>query len=230
MAQRIKTISCRDCTQRDICFRYLSRAQLMKADEQRLEVIYRPGEILCKQGTFASHIIYVRKGLVKVYIEGRGKNLILAVVSGGNLIGLTSLFADAIFHYSAMAYDHCEVCLIDMQVFKKFILENASFGSAVIKNLNENTVRSYERIFSMSKKKIPGRFADLLIYFSENIFRSPSFALPFSRKELSDLASMSVESLSRIIRTFNDDDIISVKGRKVHIKNMELLRKVSDNG
>lgn len=212
------------------CFSHLNEEQLKRIDTSKLEVFYRSGETICKQGTFASHILFLRKGLVKIYLEGRDKNLILSIVPAGQYIGLSALFTDSIFHHSAAAYENCEVCLLDATVMKTFVMENPGLGVDIIQKLNESTIRSYDRIFSISKKNIPGRFADLILYLSENIYRTTSFTFPFSRKEMAELASMSIESLSRVIRDFNRDGFISLRGRNLDIHDLNKLRKISLNG
>ncbi len=40
---------------------------------------YQKGEVLTKQGAFASHVMILREGLVKTYIEGVSDNLILQI-------------------------------------------------------------------------------------------------------------------------------------------------------
>jgi len=212
------------------CFKTLNVQQLSEIDNQRLEVSYKAGETICKQGSFASHILYVRKGFVRVFMEGKDKNMILSIVPEGNYIGLISLFGDSIFHYSAIAYEDCEVCLLDTNLFNKLVLDNAEFAALVIKNLNIISIRTYERLFSISQKNIPGRFADLMLYLCEDIYKSNQFEIPFSRKEFAELASMSIESLSRVLKDFNSDGVVEIRGKKIQINNINKLRKISLNG
>ncbi|MFC2106950.1 Crp/Fnr family transcriptional regulator [Bacteroidota bacterium] len=230
MAKKIKAIKCEACDKMSGCFKMLNIQQLSDADDQRLEVKYKAGETICKQGSFASHILFLRRGLARVFMEGRDKNMILSIIPEGNYIGLTSLFGDSIFHYSAIAYEDCEVCLLDINLFKEFILQNADFSAAVIRDINFSTIRAFERLLSVSQKNIPGRFADLILYLSEDIFKSDEFIIPFSRKELAELASMSIESLSRILKDFNSDGMVEIRGKNIQIKNVDKLKMVSING
>jgi len=231
MAIPKKTVSCQICTNKSSCFRKLSLPELDLVDKNRLEVVYNKGETILKQGSFASSILFLKKGLLKLYIEGKNnKNLIISIVPEGNLIGLPSLFGDPIFHYSAMAYEESTVCLIDMEMFRKFSMENAKFSAEVIHIINQSTICSYDRFFSISQKNIPGRFADLILYLSEKIYKTEKFAFPLSRKDFADLASISIESLSRVIKEFNDDKIIYMHGKEIEILDPQLLRRISENG
>ena len=230
MVKPVRTINCITCDKKVDCFEHLDVQQLEEANGRRLEVSYKAGETICKQGSFASHILYLRKGLVRVFMEGKDKNMILSIVPDANFIGLTSLLGDNIFHYSASAYEDCEVCLLDIKLFNHFIHQNAEFGASVIESINLNTIKMFERIFSVSQKNIPGRFADLILYLSEDIYKKKEFTFPFTRKELAELASMSIESLSRVLKDFNSDGMVEIKGKNIQIKNIDKLKMISING
>ena len=73
------------------CFEKLTDEEMLLLEENKLEVTYKKGEIICKQGAFASHIIYMCHGFAKVYIENGNDILTLKVVPDGNFIGLSSL-------------------------------------------------------------------------------------------------------------------------------------------
>lgn len=230
MASPLKRVKCTECTNKSACFKKLSIEELKLVDNKRLEVDYKKGETICKQGSFASHIMYLKSGLLKLYLEGKDKNLILAIVPHGHLIGIPSLFGDNIFHYSAVAYEDSTVCLIEMETFRKFTRENASFSAELIHLMNQATIQTYDRFFSLSQKNIPGRFADLLLYLSDRIYKKGSFKLPLIRKDLAELSSMSIESLSRVIKEFNDDGIITLSGKQLKIVDRPKLENISRNG
>ena len=230
MAIPLKTQSCKICTHKSSCFKKLTLPELEIIDENRLEINYKNGEMVCKQGSFASHILFLKKGLIKLYIEGKDKNLIVAIVPAGNLIGLPSLFGDPIFHYSAVTYEESTVCLLNIDVFRNFTQENACFSSELIKIINESTIQSYDRFFSISQKNMHGRYADLISCLSEKIYQNPKFNITFSRKDLAELASMSIESLSRVIKEFDKDKIVSVRGKEFEILDQKRLFSISQNG
>jgi CRP/FNR family transcriptional regulator len=230
MAIPIKTKSCKVCTNKSSCFKQLSLSELEMIDENRLEINYKKGEMVCKQGSFASHILFLKKGLIKLYIEGKDKNLIIAIVPAGNLIGLPSLFGDPIFHYSAVTYEDSTVCLLNIEVFRDFTKGNAKFSSEVIKIINESTIQSYDRFSSISQKNMHGRFADVVLCLSNAIYNNAKFNISFSRKDLAELASMSIESLSRVIKEFDQDKIVSIKGKEFEIIDPKRLLNISQKG
>jgi CRP-like cAMP-binding protein len=83
---------------------------------------------------------------------------------------------------------------------------------------------------SQSQKKIYGRVADAIFYFSKIVFEQESFELPFTRQEFADLIGLSRESATRVLAKFKDDGILSIDGRNIGILNPEMLTQISKHG
>jgi CRP-like cAMP-binding protein len=213
------------------CFGELSDEELDLIDQNVVEVEFEKGETICKQGTFASNIIVLDEGLAKIYKEGGNDTLILKILPAVNIIGLNTLFeGNNIFQYSASAYLPSKVRMIEINTFKHLINTNAKFASKIISLLSENTVITYGRFFCLTKKQTYGRFADILLCLSQRIYKDNHFPLQLSRKELADLACMSVESITRILTKFKDDGLITGGHDYIEIKDLERLNMISLNG
>ena len=213
------------------CFEELTMEQKEIVDKNKVVVKYKKGETICKQGSFASHIIFLREGLAKVYLEGNPKNLILKMSPAGNLIGLPSIYeGNNIFLYSAATYTDSTVELIDINIFKQLIHDNAKFAYRVINVLNENTVQIYGRFYCLTHKQLHGRLADILLCLAERIFNQNNFDLPLSRVELAELTGMSTESVIRVMKDFKDDGLIETSGKQIKILNYEMMGKISEVG
>ncbi len=223
--------SCVVRTPEGACFDLLTEDERKLVDDNMVEVHYKKGEIICKQGSFASKIIFLSEGLVKVYLEGNPKNLILTITPKNNLVGLPSIFeGNNTFLYSVSPYVDSWAKLIDINVFKQLLKQNAAFASKIIDILNENTAQAYGRFFCLTQKQLHGRMADILMCLSERIFKSLEYELPLSRIELAELTGMSTESVIRLMKEFKDDSLIEVSGKNVKILDMERMRKISSIG
>jgi len=213
------------------CFEELSDAELELIEQNVVEVEFEKGETICKQGTFASNIIVLDEGLAKIYKEGGNDTLILKILPAVNIIGLNTLFeGNNVFQYSAMAYLKSRVRMIEINTFKHLISTNARFAAKIISLLSENTVITYGRFFCLTKKQTYGRFADILLCLSQRIYKKDDFPLQLSRKELAELACMSVESITRILTKFKDDGLIKVGADNIKILDAERLNMISLNG
>jgi CRP/FNR family transcriptional regulator len=213
------------------CFDLLTEEEKVLVDTRSLLVNFKKGEMICKQGSFASHIMYLEKGLVKIYLEGNPKDLILTITPQKNLMGLQSLYeGNSTFLYSISTYTDSVVRLIDIQIFKQLLKQNPNFAYRVINILNESTSQSYGRFFSLTQKQLHGRLADILLCLSRKIFKSESFELPISRSDLSDLTSMSTESVIRILKDFKDDKIIDINNKSISLLDIPRLENISAKG
>lgn len=213
------------------CFDLLTEKEKELVNNSSVLVNYKKGEMICKQGSFASHIMYLESGLVKIYLEGNPKDLILTITPQKNLIGLQALYeGNNIFLYSVSTYTDAAVRLIDIQIFKQLLMQNPHFAYRIINVLNESTSQAYGRFFSLTQKQLHGRLADILLCLSRKIFKSETFDLPLTRSDLSDLTSMSTESVIRIMKELKDDKIININNKSISLLDIPRLGSISDRG
>jgi CRP/FNR family transcriptional regulator len=213
------------------CFDLLTPDEKELVDTKSVLVNYKKGEMICKQGSFASHIMYLEKGLVKIYLEGNPKDLILTITPQKNLMGLQALYeGNNTFLYSISTYTESAVRLIDIQIFKQLLKQNPLFAYRILNIVNESTSQSYGRFFSLTQKQLHGRLADILLCLSHKIFKSEAFDLPLSRSDLSDLTSMSTESVIRIMKDFKDDGIIDINNKSITLLDVARLNRISEKG
>jgi len=213
------------------CFDVLTDDQLELINKKQVEVHYKKGEVIAKYGAFATHLIQLCEGLVKVYLEDNNETLILKIIGPGSLIGLSALSDEGdTFRFTAAAYQDSVARLIDINTLKYLIRENGVFASKIINIMSENTNQINNRFFFMTHRQSYGRLADLLLCLSGNIFRSPKFDLGLTRKQLAELAGMSTENVVRVLKSFQNDGLIEVDGKSMIILNPGGLRRLCTIG
>jgi CRP/FNR family transcriptional regulator len=192
-----------------------------------IEMHYNRGEVLIKQGTIAPHILFLKQGMVKIYLEHHNRKQPLCIEKTG-FIGLESMYNDKYFQYSVSAMVDTTVYLIEIESFKKAIAEHAFVGVSVIENINTRSMHLYERIITLTQKQAPGRVADIFKCLAERIFESDEYSLPCPRKDFAEMATISVESLSRILKDFKDEGIVEMDGKTVKILDKKKLDMISN--
>jgi len=223
-------LNCADCNCKSSIFKSLANEELEQINKGRFHVAYKAGEIMFKQGTPSSHFICVTSGLAKIYIEGYGKNLILALVKPIDYIFGPGVYIDNKHYYSASAVEDSTACLIDTSIFKKLIRSNADFAEDFIKRISLQTLFNFEQVISLTQKQMHGRIADALFYFSEKIYCANPFNMTISRQDLADISGMSKESAIRILKEFKEEGILSVDGNIFEILNIKQLKQISETG
>ncbi|MCF8378539.1 MAG: Crp/Fnr family transcriptional regulator [Bacteroidales bacterium] len=228
MAVNQKKINCTSCKKKSSCFNILRKADHKFIDANRLEIKFKKGEIICKQGAFASNIMFIYSGLVKSYLETENdKHVVLNILPAEKMIGLSALFGNNVFLHSASAVEDCVICSIDIKTFENYCNSNGAFASEVIKTLNSFCTENYDRYICITQKQMDGRLADALLYLTNNIYKNRSFSMTLSRNDLAEMANMSPESITRILTKFKKDKLIKITGKQYEIKNYERLLKIS---
>ena len=231
MNKSLTWTSCTVSNAKGVDFELLNDEQKESLQKNRIDTHYKKGEMICKNGTFAPHIIYLRKGLAKVFLDNGTESLILKIIPPGNIIGLTSIMdGNNIFHYSAMAYEDSEVCLINIDTFRTLLRENSKFANQIINIFCENSLQIYNRFFCFTNKQLYGRLADTLLCLSDRIFKQDTFTLNISRKDLAELTGMSTESVIRMLKKLKDDKIIHMEKKTIQILDYDVLQKISMYG
>lgn len=223
---------CTECTEKSLCFRQLNEDELNLTNENKVQIRFKKGEIISKQGSFVTHIMYLKSGFAKVYKEtDLEHNLILDIIPEGKLIGLTSLFNnDNIARFSVAALDNTVVCSIDRLTIEKLFYKNSQFAKTIITSLNEESLQFYDKMASLTQKQMNGRVADALIYLSESIFKSNKFKMILSRKDLADFTGMSMMSVVRTLKDLKEEGIIEDTKGIIEIKNINTLKQISLKG
>jgi len=223
--------SCFIETTHNSCFDLLTEDEKQMVESHRLVVNFKKGEIIGKQGSFASHIIFLNEGLVKVYLEGKPKDLILKIVPSNHLIGLPSIYdGNNRFIYSVATYSDSSVSLIDISLFKQLLGMNSQFALKIINILNEDTALIYGRFFCLTMKQSHGRVADILLCLAKRVYKKDNFNLAISRSDMADLTGLSSESVIRILKEFKDNGLISIAGKDFTILDTARLEKISQLG
>lgn len=175
-----------------------------------------------------SNMMFVKNGLVKRYIEHGDHPMVMSLAGKGHFLGLSLIFGDEspVYHYSAQALTDTEICQVNIELFREFIRTNHEFAQEIIRMLSEGLISAHEHTFTLTQKSIMGRFAKLLLYLKDSIYKSPTFDLTITRKDMADLISTSAESLSRMLKELNTDGVIKIDQNHLEILDEEKLKYI----
>lgn len=221
------TISSYDCK----CLDQLTSEQKQLIDSNSVTINYKKGEMICKQNGFVSQIMYMEKGLAKVYLDNGPNSLLLRIIPNGSFIGLSAASEDfSTFPYSAKVYVDSTIRQIDVNVFRQILTENNQFANEIINILSANSVQIYGRFFCLTYKQAYGRMADIILCLAERIFNQTQFELPLSRKDIAELAGMSAETAVRMLKKFSEDKLIKMDGKHIEVVDAKRLHRISETG
>jgi len=230
MSKVIET-NCLACRNRADIFNSLSIHELEKVDCQRVSIHYNRGEVIFKQDAPCYNFICITSGLVKIYLEHDNRhNVILGLIRPINYIFEPGAFVDQRHHFSAVACEETNACLIDINLMQDLIKTNPGFANEFIKKISIQAISLFSKISSNAQKHVFGRMADILLYLNSEIYPNNPFELTISRQDLADLSGMTKESAIRVLKKFKDDNIIALSNNRLEILNRQLLESISKTG
>ena len=226
-----ESINCVDCKNSSKCFKKLISTELEFINQNKTQILYRKGENICKQGAFASYVLYISDGLVKLYLESpNNKNINLRILKTSEFIGLSSIYGDNIYNYSTIAIKDSTICLIEKNSFRELLINNGHFASEIIKWYCENEKQLFHKIQSLGNKQMHGRLADALIYLCDQNQQEEKLISYLSRKDIAEFAGLSTESTVRLLTELKNENIIDIIGKEIDILNPGLLKDISRRG
>jgi len=223
--------SCETCTHRWKNFQHLTKEELNLVNENRYEATFKPGETIMKQGSPTSNALFMASGMAKTYIEGlNGKNFILSIALPGRLIMGPGAYVDSRHTYSVAAITAVQACFINFEIFRQLVRINEAFAESLIEDISAKSQLTLNRMVSLSQKKMHGRLADTLLYFSDVVFKNNEYEMILSRQELGEMTNMAKECVVRILKELEDSGVIYSDSSKIKILDREKLIRISEKG
>lgn len=227
-----KKESCQHCTLKSSTVSTLNSGELAELEEACSQTDFRRGELIYKEGSPANDIIFIREGFVKLSKKGlSGKDYILSISKNGAYLGINHLNKKTRqYRHSATALTNAKVCFINIQKFDLLLERNASFAREVIHYILEDEMNYYERLMNNVQQQVPGRLANALFYFRNQVYGKNTFNLNLTKAELASLIGTSRESVTRLLKEFHDLGLITISKNTITLLNENKLAEIKKKG
>lgn len=231
MKQIIHKNKCKECNEKSCAVSVLDDSELELISRNSSQVRFQKDEMIFKQDSPSSHIIFVKNGIVKEHMSGPNKKeQILKIVKGPAFLRISSKLKYNINSFSATAVIDSIICFIDINVFKQLLYNNPRFSYEILLSVCEDEVYCFNKFVNQTQKQVPGRLAEAILYFSNHIYNSNTFTFPVSKSELADLIGSTRESVTRALMSLKKGNIIELNGGRIEIINRNTLEQISQTG
>lgn len=216
-------VKCSECETRGrslLCS--LKEVDLTIIDESKIHQHFKAGQNLFYAGNPSAGVYCILSGTVKLEVQDEdGKTQIAQVYSKGGMIGYRALFSNEEYLSSAVAVEQTELCFIPKSTILELVKKNPDLALNFLKQLS-NDIRMMEtRLHRVSSNSAVERIAEALLFLREN-FQEKNW----TRKEISEWASTTTETVIRTLADFEAEGLIEQKGRLITIlKRDKLLSK-----
>ncbi len=223
--------SCEACELKDLFFNKISSNDIISLCNTREERHYGKGEYILEQGKTVKEFIYLKSGLVKLFITNSdGKEQILSFAKPFDFVSLLSVFSKEKYSYSVMAIEESTACNISIANVKKLIINNGTFALGILEKMNKVSDNVIKESLQIRKRNLRGRIAYVLLHFRDDIYNSDNFELPVNRKEIAEYIGMTTENVIRALTEFRKDGIIKIFGKNIEIVEYKKLVQISEHG
>lgn len=190
----------------------------------------KKGQQFIIEGTPVNGLFFILKGAVKVFRTGiNGREQIVRFAKDGEIIGHRGFGTEEYYSIGAIALQDAVLCYFSKDDLQKGLLENPKFGYDMMLFYANELNRSESKVKSISQMTVRERVIDTLLYIHRKFGELNDFLnLPLSRKEYADYAGTREEQVIRVFSTLKKEGLITAKGKKIGIVNVNFLKKEID--
>lgn len=186
------------------------------------------GDHVFREGDPFGAIAAVRAGTVKTYmVDQDGREQVLGFHLPGEVIGLNAIHDDR-YPCNAVALDTVMLC--------RFSFPRIALLATRLPNLQRHLFRLMSRDIGVASlfagdHSADERMAAFLIGFSRRLaqrgFSPKRFQLTMSRTDIANYLRQAPETVSRVLRRFEREGLVSIKQRDVEILDMARLEAIA---
>ncbi|AMA49195.1 MULTISPECIES: Crp/Fnr family transcriptional regulator [Flavobacterium] len=223
---------CEQCIVRQFSsLKALTKDELLRMAECKTSYTIKKGEPIFEEGEMTNGIFCIKDGVCKMTkLSTNGKDQIVKLVKAGELLGQRSMISEEPANLSAVALEDMEVCFVPKSEILKFFNQNNQFSMNVMKTICSDLKEADDHMVSMAQKSVKERLAETLLYLEETFGSNEdgSLRIQLSREELAGMIGTATESCIRLLSELNKQELISISGKKIAIKNKNQLRKMAE--
>jgi CRP/FNR family transcriptional regulator len=193
----------------------------------------RRGEALFRAGSTFDSIYSVKSGSVKLYQPDTNdpeNGRIVDFQVPGELFGFEGM-ATGIHPYTAKAMEPTRICIIRWDRLER-LGSRLPYFQSVMMEVMAQSVHQYQRTSLLigtqnGEQRLAAFFYNLSNRFRARGLSGSSFRLPVPRCDIASYLGLAVETVSRLMRRFEEIELLSGKGRQITIINLERLDQLA---
>ncbi len=221
---------CNNCLTTD-CFikQYCSDEYITLISDLKETSIYRENQHIAHEGNVVLGLFFIQKGKAKVISSGLGgKTQVVRLTKQGDIIGHRGYGGEK-YPIGAVALEESTVCFIDNDTIYKAFMDNPKLTYELMMYYSKELRKSESKIKSQAQMNVREKVADALLSCNTlyNCKNTYPFLIQLNRQDLSDLAGINTEQLSRILSEFKKEGLISVSKNEISITNQKSLSKIT---
>jgi len=183
------------------------------------------------EGDSANSLYFLRTGKLKIFKSNEsGKEYIIDLLKEGDFFGYTALLEDSDHKESVMAIETAEVVMVPKQDFFQYLQGDNTMSMTFIKFLSRNLTIAEDKLIKLAYNSARKRVAEALLFVAGKSGADNKNEITFelNRENLSSLAGISPESVSRHLTDFKDEGLLESNGGTMKIRDIKKLENIKN--
>lgn len=187
------------------------------------QLVFSEGEV----GDSAYLIVSGRVALFKS--SPNNKELIIELVSPNELCGVVVLFCPGPYPLSARTQIASELVVITRVAAKPLLDNNPAFNEALVWIIRNRMTAAQNLARALAHDHVGVRVASVLTSLLPTDGEGHTMQIELSRTEVADLAGITIETASRVMKAFERQSIVDLSSQGViRINDVARLRQITD--
>lgn len=196
---------------------------LLKDREVRL---YHKKDVVYDTGRQPRWLYYVVSGKVKQYqTNDFGKELITGLYGSGTFFGYDPVLLEDVYINSVVALEDTQLKLIPKEEFTLLVMNQRDFAFQLMRLLAMQVKNKDQHLIDMAYSSVRYKVAQSLLSCLHHTDSDRSIQM--SREDLASIAGTAKETLIRTLSEFRKENLISIEGSILIIKDIKRLREIS---
>lgn len=224
--------ACASCSLRELCL----PMGLDKADMDKLDTIISrrqrlpSGQHLYRARDDFRHLYAIRRGFLKTYeLNNDGVEHVNGFHMAGEMLGLDAI-SEATHACNAVALEDSEVCEIPFVKLEQLFRDIPALQHQFHRVMSREIGADHNLMMLLGTMRAEEKLATFLTNLAERLaargFSESTLRLSMSREDIGNYLGLKLETVSRMFSKFQDEGLIAVERRNLHIKDMDGLHKI----
>ncbi len=182
------------------------------------------GATLMSQGDPTDSLYIIIAGRLKVMMgDSEGKEVILAMLGPGEIVGEMGLIDDSPRSATVTATEASELLGIGKREFRRCLAENFDMSMGVMRGLVRRLREADRKIGSLALLDVYGRVARLLIDMAEDVNGQRAVTKRLPKQDIAKMIGASREMVSRVMKDLQLGGYIEARGSTIVLHDKILL-------
>ncbi|WP_294210894.1 Crp/Fnr family transcriptional regulator [uncultured Chryseobacterium sp.] len=179
---------------------------------------YGPSEFIFSEGEQPNYYYQIISGEVKLnnYNED-GKEFIQNILTAGQSCGESILFIDKPYPMNAKTITDCKVIRLKKSAFFSLLDDSPKLCMEISNVISQGLYYKFIMMQNISSQNPTTRLKGLMDYLKsfESDKKPYSFTVPLTRKQMTSITGLCVETAIRTIKAMEKNNILKIQDRKI---------------